>query len=375
VKLHYVSGSRADFGLMQRCLAHIEQSGRHEFSLVVTGQHLLEHYGRSVADISMAGFDIIAEIPVHLSGSDGAEMGRAFATELAGFVNVWDRDRPDLVIVLGDRGEMLAATIAAVHLGIHVAHLHGGERSGTLDESLRHAISKLAHFHLPATEDSAQRLIHMGERPDVITVIGAPGLVELAGARSADKKEVARQFGFDARMPLSMVVFHPVVQEAGQAQQQIRALVETLERLGHNQIIMRPNSDFGGAAIDVYLDELSERKTVRICTHMIREQYLGVLASSDLLIGNSSSGIIESASLGARCVNLGSRQDNRPRNDNTVDCSDLRPDAIRIAVAQAMQLTGPFTNIYGEGDTDVRLLTFLDQLRLDKTLLDKRNAY
>lgn len=377
MKLHYVSGSRADFGLMKLCLQHIHLSGRHDLAIVVTGQHLLDSYGRSVNDIRAAELTIAAEIPVALGGKHGAEMARALATEIAGCLELWQRDRPDLVLVLGDRGEMLAATLAAVHLGIHVAHIHGGERSGTLDESLRHAISKLVHLHFPATDDAANRLIRMGERADIITVIGAPGLVGLPrSAKDApDQSALRARFGLSQRGPLSLVVFHPVVQEAHQAADQMRVLIDALRGLGHMLLILRPNSDAGGQGIDCYLDGMEGHEGLAILTHLVREDYLSVLAEADLMVGNSSSGIIESASFDTPCVNLGKRQNDRLRNANTVDCLEITRVTIEAAVTRALTLQGPFKNLYGDGRTDQRLLMLLDTLYLNPALLEKSNAY
>jgi UDP-hydrolysing UDP-N-acetyl-D-glucosamine 2-epimerase len=376
MKIHYVSGSRADFGLMRGCLQHLAGS-RHELSVVATGQHLLEKYGSSVNDIRAAGLSLAAQIPARLTGESGGEMARAFTAEMDGMIDLWERDRPDLVLVLGDRGEMLAATLAAVHLGIFTAHIHGGERSGTLDESLRHAISKLAHVHFPATEDAAQRLKRMGELPETIRVIGAPGLVDLCRSRAAciDRRAILSEYGLSVDRPLSLVVFHPVVQEAGDGGGQIRTVIRSLQSLGHQLVVLRPNSDAGGKAIDQSLDAVGEHPDIVVLTHLERRHYLSLLAAADVLVGNSSSGIIESASLGTPCVNLGSRQNDRLRNDNTIDCPEIREQEIQNAVSQALALKGPFQNFYGDGRSDEELLSAIDQIEWNPRLLVKRNAF
>lgn len=375
MKIHYVSGSRADFGLMQRCLVAIHTSRDHDLGVVLTGQHMARGYGDTVAEIRATGLPVVLELPVQLSGSDGAEMAGAMATELAGLTAYWSRERPDLVLLLGDRGEMVAAALAAVHLGIHVAHIHGGERSGTVDESFRHVISKLAHIHFPATEDAAERLRRMGEEPAAITVIGAPGLVGLTEGVTANQNRIRRSFGLDDTGPLAMVVFHPVVQQADRASRQVETLIDTLDQDDWRMVVMRPNSDAGGQAIDTYLDGLVDGPTRAIRRHLDRDSYLEVLAGCDMLIGNSSSGIIESASFGIPCVNIGSRQNNRLRNANTVDCPDITATALRAAFTRARALRGPFTNRYGSGDTDRRLVTALGGLHLQHGLLQKLNTY
>lgn len=374
--VHYVSGSRADFGLMERTLKGLAETPGLRLSLVVTGQHLLHEYGMTINGILASGLPIAARIPVALSGADGAEMGRALATELLGFLNHWSTDRPDLVLVLGDRGEMLAAALAAVHLGIRVAHLHGGELSGTLDESFRHAISKLAHFHFAATEASAERLRRMGEMPDHIWVVGAPGLVGLADGVTADRDGFGRGFGLDLGCAHRvLVVFHPVVQEAAAAAIQVDTLLAVLRAEDCTALILRPNSDAGGAAINALLDACAEDERFRIIDHLERDAYLAALSAADALVGNSSSGIIESATLGTPCLNLGSRQNGRQRNDNVVDCTDFTPQAIGAALRRTLALRGPFHNLYGDGRTIERLADILPSLPRDVAVLAKRNAY
>ncbi len=377
MKIHYVSGSRADFGLMKLSLQHIAESGRHELSILVTGQHLLDSYGCSINDIYESKLAIVGTVPVHLGGESGAEMAFAFADEMVGCLNIWDNDRPDLVVVLGDRGEMLAATLAAVHLGIHVAHIHGGERSGSLDESFRHSISKLAHLHWTATEDAANRLVGMGEQTDTISVIGAPGLVGITenSNKFSDGASLRDYYNLPATGPLTLLVFHPVVQEAGHAAHQMQVIVEALSELGHAILILRANSDAGGLEINYYLEKLKGIDSISICTHLEREEYLSLLAGADLMVGNSSSGIIESASFGTPCLNIGNRQNLRLRNSNTLDCPEITNSAICKAACKALAMKVPKNNLYGDGKTDKRILSLLDSIKLDPDLLKKSNVF
>lgn len=374
MKIHYLSGSRADFGLMQRCLIHLKDTGRHEVGIVVTGQHTIAKYGETANEIHNSPLDVIYKIPVMLTGEGGGEMALALAAELAGLTDLWQRDRPDLVIVLGDRGEMLAGALAAVHLGIHVAHIHGGERSGTLDESMRHAISKLAHVHFPATAQGRDRLIAMGEVADTITVIGAPGLVGVDTSRR-DKSAICGDFGVPVDRPLALCIFHPVVQEATRARAQIEAIADTLKTTGYTIIMLRPNSDAGGREIDAYLDTQTDTRNVRVVTHLNRTDYLDILSASDLLIGNSSSGIIESASFGIPCVNIGSRQNHRERNANTFDCADINTASIKAAISAARNWSPEIANVYGDGTADKKLAAALDSIKLCDSLLNKCNTY
>lgn len=377
MKVVYITGSRADFGLMQRSLQCLHHSPNIELGVMVTGQHLLAHYGHTIDDIIAAQLPVIGTIPVEISGKNGVEMGEAFCAEMAGFLTHFQADRPDLVLVLGDRGEMLAASLAAIHCGICVGHIHGGEVTGTLDESLRHAISKLSHFHFVATDDARLRLIRMGEREDHIWVIGAPGLVGIAEGAVHEAGWLQNHFGIAAAKYAVMCVFHPVVQEAKQAGQQMSALLSVLEGKDCSGVLLRPNSDAGAAEIDAVLDNLAPEMARRfvVLDHLERSAYLKTLANVDLLIGNSSSGIIESASFGIANVNIGSRQEGRLRNANTVDCLNIDQAAIASAFDQALALPRSRVNIYGDGQADQRLVQLLSHLPISPAVLAKKNTY
>lgn len=374
--IHYVSGSRADFGLMERCLLHIHSASRHDVGVIATGQHMVAQYGNTLDQIIESGLPLIGEIPVQLSGESGSEMCFALADELKGFVSVWTKTRPDLVLLLGDRGEMVAAALAAVHLGIHVAHIHGGERTGTLDESFRHVITKLSHFHFPATQDAYDRLIKMGELKDHIHIIGAPGLVGIAGRDTGNPDSLLKDIGLDDHgEALALCVFHPVVQEADKAAEQMRLVVEATQKMGYALLILHPNSDAGGAGISAYLDGIPQNDRLRILTHLDRDRYLDVLSVSDLLIGNSSSGIIESASFGVPCVNIGSRQEGRLRNGNTFDCPRVNEADITKQLICAGNWTRSRVNFYGKGDANIKLLEAINRLELTHEALSKKLSY
>jgi len=378
----YVSGTRADFGLMQRTLAAIAADPRLELGIAVTGMHLLKAYGHTVGEIEAAGLPVVAHIPVVLDGSGGAVMARAMAAQLESLVGVCEQWRPDLLLVLGDRGEMLAAALAAVHLMIPVAHVHGGERSGTVDESVRHAISKLAHLHLVATEGSRQRLIRMGEQPDQIWVTGAPGLdgIGAGAARGAAARAAWCQAqGFDPARPLLLVLFHPVLQEAATASQQAEALLEGIAQAAPDAqlLVLAPNSDAGAAAIaQVWRERLPALGLAhRQLTHLPRSAYLEALALVDALVGNSSSGIIEAASFDLPVVDVGSRQQARERSANV---RHARADPAAIASALQAALSAgrqPVTNVYGDGQAAARIGEILATAPLPAELLAKLNSY
>jgi len=374
-KIFYVTGTRADFGLMRRTLQRAANDARLDVSVCVTGMHLLPEYGETVREIEAAGLRIAARIPVRLDGSSGAAMARALAAELAGMVDAFERERPDIVVVLGDRGEMLAGALAAIHLNIPIAHLHGGELSGTVDEPVRHAISKLSHYHFVATQGARERLIRMGERPENIMVSGAPGLDGLEEVKTASRADLCGQYGLNPAGRVALMVFHPVLQEVAQADRQAESILTALQQAQCQALCLMPNSDAGGMQVRGVLRSWSGTRGIKTIDHLPRDEYLSWLTVADVLIGNSSSGIIEAASFGLPVVNIGSRQQGRERNTNVVDAGydvDAIYDALEIAINTRRE---PGANIYGDGRAGERIVNGLATLPITAALLEKRNAY
>jgi GDP/UDP-N,N'-diacetylbacillosamine 2-epimerase (hydrolysing) len=344
-------------------------------SACVTGMHLLPRYGLTVSEVEASGIPICGRIPVEMTGTSGDEMARALAHTLLGLVDVLRAQQPDLVMVLGDRGEMLAGALAAIHLNIPIVHIHGGERSGTVDEPIRHAISKLAHYHFTATEPARERLIRMGEDPERVFVTGAPGLDGLTAIPRRSRRDLCREAGLDPDQKVALVLFHPVVQEAAAAGDQTEAVIQAVVNYPLQALWVRPNSDAGGHAIGRVLDENESLPGVRIVTHLAREDFVSWMAAADVMVGNSSSGIIESATLGLPVVNVGSRQQGRERNPNVVDVPP-EPAAITAGIHRAMALAGRrWENCYGNGTAGEKIVSLIRRLPLTPTLLDKTNAY
>lgn len=374
-KIIYVSGTRADFGLMESTLHMAAGHPELDLSICVTGMHLSTHFGETVHEIEQSGLRICGRIPVNIEDTSGASMARAIGNELTGMVDLFEQERPDIVIVLGDRGEQLAGALAAIHLNIPVVHLHGGERSGTVDEPIRHAISKLAHYHCVATEGSKERLIRMGEGEDRILVTGAPGLDGLKELARRSRQELCDHYPLDAKKPIALVLFHPVLQEAGQAGHQTRQLMDALLDRSLQIMALMPNADAGGNFIREALENYRDRPGVQLAGHMPRPDFVSWMAAADVMAGNSSSGIIEAATFGLPVVNVGSRQNGRERSGNVTDVP-AECSTISQALAEAMK-TGknPVKNVYGDGQTGKRIVDLLMTLPLTADLLRKSNSY
>lgn len=374
-KICYLSGTRADFGLMQSTLAAIAAHPALSLNIVVTGMHLSDRYGMTVREIESAGFDIAARIPIDTDSSSGAAMARNLATTLNGCVDVFEKIAPDVVLLLGDRGEMLAAALAAIHLNIPIAHIHGGERSGTIDEPVRHALSKLAHWHFVATTQSRERLIRMGEHPEHVFVSGAPGLDALTEFSRSDRQTLCNSQHLAPDRPIALMIFHPVLQECEQAREQTIAILDALQEHCVQTVCLMPNSDAGNIHIRETLQQYSNHPDIRVLTHLPRQEFVSLMAICDLMIGNSSSGIIEAASFGTPVINVGIRQNMRERNLNTQDVSADKA-ALSSAIAQAMHHGRyPESNRYGTGHAAELICQLLSSLPITTELLQKTNAY
>jgi GDP/UDP-N,N'-diacetylbacillosamine 2-epimerase (hydrolysing) len=374
-KVCYISGTRADFGLMQSTLRRIQQAETLELSVIVTGMHLLPGYGLTVQEVEAAGLPISARIEVEEGPATGALMARNIGRMLIGFVESIQSIGPDVVMVLGDRGEMLAGALAAIHLGIPVVHIHGGERSGTVDEPVRHAISKLASFHFVATEESKTRLIRMGEAAGRVSVVGAPGLDGLNELVVANRETLCAGAGFDPMRPLALMVYHPVPEEADMARNQVVSILNALFAKRVQVIALGPNSDAGSLNVRTALEAHASTGDIVLFTHLPRQTFVSWMAAADVLIGNSSSGIIEAATFGTPVVNVGVRQNMRQRNANVID-SSVDPAGLDRALTRALAAVRlDRHNVYGDGWAGERIVALLGGLDLSERMMVKTNAY
>ena len=372
-RITYLSGTRADFGLMRRTLQEVARVT--DLSVIATGTHLAQAFGHTVDEIEAAGLRVSARVPIDVTTRTPQSMSAGIGECLKGVGEALTGERPDVLLLLGDRGEMLAGAIAALHLGIPCAHIHGGERSGTVDEPVRHAISKLASYHFVATEESRGRLERMGESADRIFVTGAPGLDGLVESASMRADEVTGALGLPSGRPFALVLFHPVVQQAGDAHAQTLQVIAALRETGLPVIWLEPNADAGSLEILRALDDMPLPEGSRRIKHLERSLFCGAMRHCAVMAGNSSAGIIEAASLGTPVVNIGERQRLRERNANVTDVPPVQK-AVAAALAAALAHgRWPCDNLWGDGHSAPRIASLLADLSLPSSLLEKANVY
>lgn len=383
-KILYLTGSRADFGLIKETLKNLDNLYNYEVGLVVTGQHLIDKYGKTSHEINISGLKVIKEINVNLNGKEKGSVPIAISKQIEGLVSIFKKWEPDLMLILGDRGEMLAGAIAASYCLIPTVHIHGGERSGTIDESVRHAISKLSHIHLVATKQSKERLVKMGELEKNIIVTGAPGLDEIRIKKNKleSREEFCKKYNFKEEGPIITILFHPVLQEIDEISQSLFEIIKGINLLSSENIypqllVLSPNSDAGGNLINqIWIRELKKLNLKsKYLKHLPREEYLSALKNSNVLLGNSSSGIIESASFGIPVINLGTRQNSREKNPNVKNIQ-IRDREIQKALIESLKIKGlNEKNLYGDGFAGEKIIRAIESIKVDKNLLYKMNSY
>ncbi len=374
-KITYITGTRADFGLMFNTLKAINANSDMQLDIVVTGMHLSASHGMTINEVKASGFTIRQTVSVDLEPYSGATMAKNIGHMLTGFVTALENNTPDLVLLLGDRGEMLAGALAAIHLNVHVAHIHGGERSGTVDELVRHAISKLSHFHFTATENARERLLKMGENPENIYTSGAPGIDGINVIACYSRNDLAQMVQLDSEKPIALFIYHPVLQETEGSGKAVEFIIAILRAKGVQMVTLMPNSNAGSQAIRDVLEQEMDQSDIAVLDHLSRDKFLSWMKQVDVMVGNSSAGIIESGSFGTPVINIGMRQNLRERNNNVLDIMDCFTEfatALDTVLSQGRFAT---VNIYGDGQAAMNISSALVDLPLTNAVLLKTNVY
>jgi len=379
-RIAVITGTRAEYGIFKPVLQAIKTNPRLKLSLIVVGMHLAAEFGYTVKEIENDHFKIDSKIDVLHLKDTGVAMARSIGECIAKMADSLDRIKPDILLVLGDRSEMLAGAVAATYLGVSIAHIHGGDISGNVDEPVRHAITKLAHIHFPATKESAARIIKMGEEPWRVHVVGAPGLDSALSKELPEPKQMAEKYGLDTSKPIILVVQHSLVTEAEDAANQIRETLNAIVELGYQTIMIYPNADAGGRRIIEAIKEYEGYPFIKTFNSIPHEEYLSLMKLASLMVGNSSSGIIEAPSFGLPVVNVGTRQVGRQRSENIIDVG-YNKEQIKKAINKALfdekfkQKARNSQSIYGDGKAGKRIADILSETRINKRLLLKRMTY
>lgn len=381
-KICVVIGSRANYSSIKSAMLAIRDHAELELQLVIGASALLDRYGAVVSLIEKDGFVPTAKVHMLIEGETPETMAKSTGLGLLELPTIFGQIKPDIVLTVGDRFETMATTLAAAYMNIPIAHTMGGEVSGTIDESIRHAVTKFAHIHFPASEEARERIIKLGERPEDVYMVGCPRIDLVAEILAQQDGEIDGHLfdlgvgeRFDLTRPFLLVSQHPVTTEYGEGERQITATLEAIRDSGVPAIILWPNSDAGSEDISRGIRKWRERKldhNMHFFKNLPVATYIRLMRRTACLIGNSSSGIREGAFIGTPVVNIGSRQDMRERGDNVIDAA---PDNASILEAIQRQLKhGRYESqpIYGDGAAGKRIAEVLSRCEVQ---VQKRITY
>lgn len=378
-KICIVTGSRAEYGLMYWLMKEIQEDPDLELQIIATGMHLSPEFGLTYKVIEEDGFVINEKVEMLLSSDTPVAIAKSIGLGIIGFTDTLERLKPDIMVVLGDRNEILAACAAAIPARIPIAHLHGGEATkGLIDEAIRHAITKMAHLHFVATEKYRKRVIQMGEQPASVFCFGAPGLDNIKRLKLLDQKVFEKSIGFELGVKNILITFHPVTLEKDSAGRQFGELLAALEKFSDTKFIFtRPNSDTEGRIIIKMINDFVNKNSERAIAFdsLGQLKYLSTLKHVDMVVGNSSSGLIEAPSFKIPTINIGDRQEHRERAQTVIDCdpkSEFIVDAIKKGFSKEFRDSiKDVVNPYDEGGASSRIKGTLKQIELGEGLIKK----
>ncbi len=380
-KLAVITATRAEYGLLNPLIKQLSGDAFFDCHVIVTGTHLVKKYGYTINQI--LDDQIAVAHTIHILSENENNPAEVIATAIREFSALYEAEQYDGIILLGDRFELYGFAIPALLLNIPIIHIHGGERTeGAVDEKIRHSITKMSSIHFPSIEEYRKRIIQMGEMPENVYAVGALGIDNIANLPLYNRAELEHKLQIDFRQDVAVVTFHPVTLETPEeSARQVAALMDALLQSSLFSIITMPNCDVGGDAILKiilkYVEQYGNR--FRFIKSLGQKNYLSCLKYARLVIGNSSSGIIETASFHLPAINIGDRQKGRFAPENVIHCS-CEPDSIKSAIALGLSqdfrnsLIG-CTNPYGDGHTAEKIADTLKGLNWDCVKLVKKEFY
>lgn len=379
-KICVITGTRAEYGLLYWTMKAIEKSNQLQLQLIVTGMHLSPEFGLTYKQIEKDGFNIDKKIEMLMSSDTSIGISKSMGLAMISFAEAFEEMKPDIILILGDRFEIFSAVSAAMIARIPIAHCHGGETTeGLIDEAIRHSITKMAHIHFCSTENYRKRIIQLGEFPKKVFNVGALGIENINKLNLLSKNDFEDSIGFKLDKKYSfLVTYHPVTLEKSTAEEQITNLLRVLEEREDSKVIFtKSNSDTDGRIINQKIDEYVKRNPHKaICfTSLGQLRYLSALQYVDIVIGNSSSGLIEVPSFKKATINIGDRQQGRIISQSVIQSGESSEE-IRKSINKALSTgfktqLGNIKNLYGEENSSEKIIEVLESIDL-KNILKKQ---
>lgn len=376
-KIAVITVSRADYGIFYPILKEINKDKNLKLQLIVSGSHLSYNFGYTIKDIEKDGFEINDKVEMLLSSDEPSSISKSIGLGIIGFAKSYELLKPDILMLLGDRFETLAAAVASIPFNIPIAHVHGGEETeGAIDNVIRHSISKMSHIHFVTTKEYAKRLINMGEEKRRIYIIGAPSLDNLKNLKLFQVKDLEKKLDFSLNPPPLLVTFHPVTMEIENTEYYINELLKALLELKFPVIFTMPNADTKNSIIRNKILEFSKSyKNCKVFENLGTKLYFCLMKYALAMVGNSSSGIIEAPSFKLPVVNIGTRQKGRIKAKNVIDTgysSNEIIEAIKKATSKDFRKRlGNLKNPYGDGNALKKLVKIIERIKIDKEFLKK----
>lgn len=378
-KICVVTGTRAEYGLLYWLLREIQEDKGLDLQLAVTGAHLSPRHGETYKIIEEDGFRIDTRVEILSLTDTPVEIAKSIGRAVTGFAEAFDQLKPDVLVLLGDRYEVLAAAQAALILRIPIAHIHGGESTeGLIDEAIRHSVTKMCHFHFVAAEAYRQRVLQLGEQPERVMNFGAIGLDNIARLKLIERDELQEEIGFRFGAQNFLVTYHPVTLDPRGPKKGVNALLEALDRFPSAKVIFTsPNADTDSSlireSIERYVAENSTRAAFFVSLGQLN--YLSCIRWVDVVIGNSSSGVIEVPMLKKPTINIGDRQRGRLKAPSILDCRESEHAIVR-AIEEALspefqKITEKGESPYGAGNVSVRIKNYLEEVDLSEILMKR----
>lgn len=374
-KICVITGSRAEYGLLRWVMQGIADAPDAVLQVVATGMHLSPEFGLTYREIERDGFYIDRKVEILTSSDTPVGVAKSMGLGLIGFADVFADLSPDLIVVLGDRFEILAAASAAMVARIPIAHLHGGEATeGLIDEAIRHSITKMSHLHFVAADSYRQRVIQLGEQPDCVFMVGAPGLDNIARLNLLKRSELEASLNFKFRSRNLIVTFHPVTLEHSTAEDQLQELLFALDGLQDTGLIFTlPNADTDGRVLIDMIERFAQHHdNAQAYPSLGQLRYLSCVAECDGVIGNSSSGIIEVPSMHKATINIGDRQRGRLQAASIINCAPVRAEIsaaiARMYSSEFQAVLSTVQNPYGDGGASTRICSVIRSYPLEGIL-------
>ena len=365
-KIVFLTGTRADFGKIKSLLIKLDDTDDFDIFVFVTGMHMLSRYGSTWEEVRALG---VGRIYTFINQNDGDSMESAFAKTVSGFSDYVHEIKPDLVVVHGDRLETLAGATVGALAGVLVAHIEGGEVSGTVDELIRHAVTKLSHIHFVANESAANRVIQLGEKPNLVHVIGSPDIDVMNSDQLPSLDSVREHYGITFER-FAIVILHPVTTELADLNSDVKNLIAFLIRSELNYVVIYPNNDPGSSIIIDAYEELGISPHFKIFPSMRFEYFLSLLRNAEFIIGNSSSGVREAPHFGVPAINLGSRQFRRATSDLVIN-TDFQMKNIVSAAKIASETVRVSESNFGDGHSAQKFVNVVNDPSFWQTPIQK----